>query len=78
MTPSKFKQIRQDLGLSQSALAETFGTTDRAVRRWESDAPDGRGPNPMAAILLLLIWNEAVGVPYVAATAKKAEEVSDD
>lgn len=78
MKNAKFKELRNGLGLSQSELAEVFGTTDRAVRRWESNAQDGRGPNPMGAILLLLIQDEVVTVEQVKAYAKAQKEFEDE
>ena len=35
MTPSKFREGRRALGLSQAALARLFETSRRTVIRWE-------------------------------------------
>ncbi len=35
MTPTQFKKTRENLGLSQAALAERLGVTVHAVRKWE-------------------------------------------
>ena len=36
MTPEQFKQIRSDLTITQTQLADMMGTTLRSVQRWES------------------------------------------
>lgn len=50
MTPSQFKQARQQLGLSLSELAAILGVDDRTIRKWEApeDTNSARPPNPIA------------------------------
>lgn len=36
-TPSNLKQIRKNHGLTQTALGELVGVTQRTVARWEMD-----------------------------------------
>ncbi len=51
MTPAEFKEARQTLGLSTSALARILNVAPQTVRKWEM--PDhrstARGVNPIAA-----------------------------
>ena len=55
MTREQFKEARKTLGLSQAALAETWGMGSnggRTVRKWES----GERPlNPVAAYCIKLM-----------------------
>ena len=37
MTAAEFKQIRLDASLTQSQLAKILGTTERTIRRYETD-----------------------------------------
>ena len=39
LAASSIKRLREDRGLTQRALAESLGVTDKAVSKWES----GRG-----------------------------------
>ena len=56
MTPRAFKQARNKLGLSTTALATILSVAPRTVRMWEQD--DGkRPPNPIAC--RALEWFEA-------------------
>jgi len=54
MTPSEFKQARNDLGLSLSQLGEILKTDPRSIRRWEADPSlsTSRPPNPIACQVL--------------------------
>jgi DNA-binding transcriptional regulator YiaG len=62
MTPEQFKAKRNELGLTQSQLADILGMSgknaDLTVRRWEmpATANGARPPNPMAC-KILLNWN---------------------
>jgi len=47
MTPQKFKEARQTLGLTQQELAYILNSNPRTVRRWETD-DDTRPVNPVA------------------------------
>lgn len=47
MTPTKFKETRQKLGLSTTQLGRILHTDPSTVRKWEYE--DGtRPPNPIA------------------------------
>ena len=58
MTPSKFKEIREKLGLKQSELAELFGLAGRnAVTHYETGF---RNPNRLIVTLMEIFseWPE--------------------
>jgi DNA-binding transcriptional regulator YiaG len=60
MTPEQFKSKRNELGLTQSQLAELLGMSSSVViRRWEmpDTAKNARPPNPIAC-KVLLNWNK--------------------
>ena len=42
------KRLREDRGLTQRALAESLGVTDKAVSKWESGASDPSTSNLLA------------------------------
>ena len=45
MTPTEFKRIRHNLGLSAQGMARALGVSDgRTVRRWEAGDRDIPGP----------------------------------
>ena len=50
MTPADLKQRRQDLGLSQTALAQILGVRQATVSDWE------RGVKPYPPMLRLALW----------------------
>lgn len=51
VTPTQFKAMRQELGLSAAQLGQILNTDPRTIRRWEQ--PDGtRPPNPIACRVL--------------------------
>ena len=54
MTPQKFKEARQELGLSHSALGKIIDTDPRTIRRWEAEenVNSARPPNPIACRVL--------------------------
>ena len=58
MTPAEFKAARNELGLSQSDLAEVWGmgkNGGRTIRRWEAgDLP----VNPIAAYCIALMLRD--------------------
>lgn len=56
MTPHEFKAARQELGLSQSELADILNVNPRTVRKWERD-DDTRPPNPIACRVLMWMLN---------------------
>lgn len=50
-TPAAFKQARESLGKTTSAMAEELGVSQRTVRSWEQDpikTDHPRTPNPAA------------------------------
>ncbi len=49
MTPAKFRELREELGWTQSALASALGVTPRAVRYYE--AGQRTVPRPVALLL---------------------------
>ncbi len=51
----KIKELRLDLHLSQSAIAEALGTSVKTVQAWESERNTPKGP---AARLLSLLRND--------------------
>lgn len=53
MTPTEFKQIQFDLGLTNTELAHILDTNERTLRKWKDEDED-RGPNPVAA--RVMIW----------------------
>ena len=73
MTPSQFRDARQQLGLSKSALsrvlglAEGTGTNGRTVRRWECGAVPV--PGPVALAMRAIVW---FGLPSTWAETQKA------
>ena len=53
MTPTRLKQLRQRLGLTQTELAAQLGVTQNTVARWETSV---RGiPEPTARLIELLV-----------------------
>ena len=42
MTPDEFKSARNDLGLTQGALAKKLGVSCRAVQSWEATGAGAR------------------------------------
>ncbi len=57
--PETFKSLREELGLTQSALARLFGVSSGAVCRWEQPPPLGRVAPPPAYILLEFLGLES-------------------
>lgn len=58
MTPSKFKEHRYDLALTQEELACILNTTARTIRRWETE-DDPRPVNPIAIrVMEWMIWHK--------------------
>lgn len=51
MTPSEFKEARQQLGLSQRELGDLIDTNPVTIRKWETDDKNSssRKPNPVAS-----------------------------
>lgn len=49
MTPERFKEMREELGWTQSALASALGVTPRAIRYYE--AGQRVVPRPVALLL---------------------------
>lgn len=54
MTRREFKQLRNQLGLSQQKLAALMGTTAATISRWES----GKRPIPEIAARLLTLLSQ--------------------
>ncbi len=54
MSPSKFKRIREKLGLSQEELAQTFGIVTRAIDHYETGF---RNPSALIAALMNIFDN---------------------
>ena len=63
-TPSEFKAVREDMGLSVRDLAFVLGTEERTVRKWEIDG--GLGPNPVACRALRWLYVEGFQPPELA------------
>ena len=58
MTPTRFKDARRALGLSQNAMAEALGLkTSRAIRQFESGEREVSGP--VAKLTAMLLAQEA-------------------
>ena len=54
MTPEQIKSARQQLGLSQAALARILGLADdRIIRRWEAGTVAITGPARLAIRYML-------------------------
>lgn len=51
-TPADVRRLRQDLELSQSAMAALFGVQDKTILRWERDGENIPGPACLALCLL--------------------------
>jgi hypothetical protein len=50
--PNEFKELRENLGLSQAALAHLMGVSSGTVCRWEQPPPMGRAAPESAYILI--------------------------
>lgn len=64
MDSKAFKRARYDLGLTVRQMAEILNTTDRTVRKWESDQDD-RKPNPTAVRLVCLMLDGMNPLKYI-------------
>jgi len=59
MTPADLKKLRQDLGLTQSAMAEILGTTQSAISMMEA----GERPiTPRAEIILKIVAEHGIRI----------------
>lgn len=54
LTPSKIREIRESLGLTQAEAAERIGVARRTWMYWESKTR-GQSPSPAAARLIRLL-----------------------
>lgn len=60
MTPPEIKEARRELGLTQKALGEKLGRSERAVRSWETNPknPSYRAIDSMAVNLIKALLTE--------------------
>lgn len=63
MEPKEFKQIRNLIGLTQSALAYEMGVDLRTVRRWE--AGEVTIPGPVELLMRTWATNEEHGMSRI-------------
>lgn len=59
MTPDEFRNIRDDLGLSQAKMAETLGVCRRSIQYYESG--EKPIPKPVKMLLLTIFSNHTKG-----------------